>query len=79
MGVKSELAAAANCGDQVARAVQAAARESGPPPVGLDNNVEHAVRMTRLAVYHACKARPELRPPNNYDTAVAEHRAGRRR
>lgn len=38
---------------------------------------EQAVRMARLACYHAFKARPELKPQDSYDKAVAEHRAGR--
>lgn len=78
MSVRAELVAAADCGMQAVRACRRACAQAGPPEIGLDNDVEHAVRMTRLAVFHACKARPALRPPNRYDIAVAEHRARRR-
>ncbi len=80
MSVKArELAAAANCADQAVTSMRAAALQAGPPAIGLDNDVEHAVRMIRLAAYHAFKARPDLAPQNNYDVAVAEHRAQRDR
>jgi hypothetical protein len=35
-----------------------------------------AVRMARMAAYHAFKARPELKPLDSYDRAVSEYRQG---
>jgi len=42
-----------------------------------DYNGLHCVRMARLAVYHAFKARPDLRPPDSYDDAREEFRRRR--
>lgn len=77
MNSRFELDAAANCGAQAERSIRAAVRD-GAPVNGWDNELLHAVRMTRLAVYHAFRARPDLRKPDNYDLAVAEAR-GRRK
>lgn len=38
-----------------------------------------AVRMARLAAYHAFKARPELKPLDKYEQCVADYRTSQRR
>ena len=43
-----------------------------------DYNQEQAVRMTRLACAFAFRLQPKLRPPNDYDIAVAAHRERQR-
>jgi hypothetical protein len=55
--------------------------KAGDPARKIDNwwyYQEHAVRMARLAAYHAFKARPELKPLDSYATAVMQYRAANR-
>lgn len=79
-GVRTELVAAAECGMQAVRAIARAIAAGQPTGAGWhqDNDLWHADRMARLAHYHACRARPDLRLPDSYDMAVAEHRARRK-
>lgn len=85
MARRKEKAAAAHAGEQAARAMLMAANDTlvRPATPGLDDEdwwyyQEQAVRMARMAAYHAFKARPELKPPDSYDRAVAEYRQGQR-
>lgn len=66
---ETELAKAARFGDEVSRAIVRAVRS--PSPVGPDHELYYAVRMARIAAYHAFKARPDIKPPDSYARAVA--------
>ena len=91
MARRNEKAAAAHCGEQAARAMLQSHADKlikpGLEPVGTRGPDERAddwwyheaqaVRMARLACYHAFKARPQLKPLDSYDQAVADHRAAR--
>jgi hypothetical protein len=49
----------------------------GEPELGWDFELLHAVRMSKLAHYHACRAVPALRAPDAYELAVAKWREQR--
>lgn len=88
MARRKEKAACANAGEQAARAMQQSHADTlikaGIEPVGTRGPNERAddwwyheaqaVRMARIACYHAFKARPELKPLDSYEQAVADHR-----
>lgn len=90
MSRRSERAAAAHCGEQAARAMLASHTDTlikaGTLPLGKPGPTERpddwwyyeaqAGRMARLAAYHAFKARPDLKPADSYERAVAEYHAG---
>jgi len=92
MARRNEKAAAAHCGEQAASAMLRSHADTlikpGTEPVGTRGPNERvddwwyheaqAVRMARLACYHAFKARPQLKPLDSYDQAVADHRAAQR-
>jgi hypothetical protein len=70
-----ELAAAADCGMQAVRAIRIAERQPMPPEGAewwQDLDLAHAVRMACAALYHAFRARPDLKRPDNYDLALLE-------
>lgn len=89
MARRKEKAAAAHAGEQAARAMANSHTDKlikpGTEPVGTRGPHERvddwwyyeaqAVRMARLAAYHAFKARPNLKPLDNYEQCVADHRA----
>lgn len=62
--------AAAKSGMVAANAIRVAKERSVEVAPGWEYWIEQAVRMTRMAVYHAFKARPDLKPPDAYDRAV---------
>jgi len=88
MARRREKAAAANAGEQAARAMRQAHTDTlikpGTQPLGTRGQDERdddwwyheaqAVRMARIACYHAFKARPELKPMDSYERAVADYR-----
>lgn len=84
MARRKEKAAAARAGEQAARAMLHVRDTQSDvlvrPACEIDPEdwwyyQEQAVRMARMACYHAFKARPELKPLDSYDRAVAEHKA----
>ena len=68
-----ELAKAAACGEEAGRYMLKAATE--PVNEVHDYNGLHCVRQARLAVYHAFKARPDLKPKDRYEESVDAFRA----
>ena len=82
MARRNEEAAAAKAGLQAAQAMRMSANDTlikkGDPAKKTEDwwyHSEQAVRMARIAAYHAFKAIPKLKPPDSYETAVQEHHA----
>lgn len=82
MARRKEKAAAANAGLQAAAAMRASANDKliqkGDAAKGTADwwyHSEQAIRMARIAAYHAFKAIPKLKPPDSYETAVQQHHA----
>ena len=69
-----ELAAAARAGLEAAAAMRHAAPDVIVKAPDWWYYAEQAVRMSRSAAHHAFRARPDLRPPDSYDIAVAAWR-----
>jgi hypothetical protein len=73
------LAGLERCTSAAIAAIRRACAEPPlPPERGWETfALEQAVRMTRMAAYYAFKLRPDLRPPDSYDLAVAAFRERR--
>lgn len=85
MARRKDKAAAGNAGLQAAHAMRMSANDKlikkGDPVKGTEDwwyHSEQAVRMARIAAYHAFKAIPKLKPPDSYELAVQQHREASR-
>jgi hypothetical protein len=79
MSRASEEAAAASYGRQAINAIHRSMRGDVLVMAGWQYHEEQAVRLTRLALAHAYKARPSLRPRDSYDRSVAAYKTSSRR
>lgn len=69
-----ELEQAAVCGEQAVTAIRRSIDGDVLVTDGWLYYEEQAIRMARLAMYHACKAQPWLKPPDSYAAAVDAYR-----
>lgn len=82
MARRNEKSAAANAGLQAAAAMRMSATDTlikaGDPAKGTEDwwyHADHAVRMARIAAYHAFKACPALKPLDSYELAVQQRKS----